>query len=92
MAETVAAYRWLSEVFEPTVAAIPEDLRGRLEPVEVFHEVIEHKWFLSEQAGRDVGIEEAVASYMREVLPQVPEERRILASEADESVGFMGYG
>ena len=90
--ETVAAFRWLSEIFEPTVAAIPEELRTRLEPAEVFHEVIEHKWFLSEQAGRDVGIDEAVASYMAEVLPQVPEERTVLASEDEQAIGFMGYG
>jgi hypothetical protein len=52
IAEQVAAYRWLTEVFEPTVAAIPHDLHGKLEPAEVFHEVIEHKWFLSESAGQ----------------------------------------
>ena len=46
----VAAYQWLTDVFEPTVTAIPESLRGKLEPVEVFHEVVEHKWFLSERA------------------------------------------
>ncbi|MEX0660040.1 MAG: DUF4032 domain-containing protein [Egibacteraceae bacterium] len=85
--ENVAAYRWLSTVFEPTVAAIPEALRGKLEPAEVFHEVIQHKWFLSEAAGRDVGVEEAVASYMNRILPTVPDERTVLGSD-----GFMGYG
>ena len=91
MPETVAAYRWLSEVFEPTVAAIPQEMMGKLEPAEVFHEVIEHKWFLSERAGRDVGVEEAVASYMSEVLPGVPEERRVLL-KPDEAEGWIGYG
>lgn len=86
--ENVAAYRWLSEVFEPTVAAIPEELRGKLESVEVFHEVIEHKWFLSEAAGRDVGVAEAVASYMQRILPAVPDERVVLGDRD----GFMGYG
>ena len=87
--ETLAAHRWLAEVFEPTVGAIPDGLRGKLEPAEVFHEVIEHKWFLSECAGRDVGVQEAVASYMRTVLPAVPDERTVLALDDD---GFMGYG
>lgn len=88
VSESVAAYRWLSEVFEPTVSAIPDELRGKLEPAEVFHEVIEHKWFLSEVAGRDVGVEEAVASYMDRILPAVPDERTLI----DGDDGFMGYG
>ena len=28
---------------------------GKLEPAEIFHEILEHRWFLSEAAGRDVG-------------------------------------
>lgn len=91
MPEIVAAYRWLTEVFEPIVAAIPEHLRGKLEPVEVFHEVIEHKWFLSESVGRDVGIDEAVASYIADVLPEAPDERLVLA-DGEPSAGWIGYG
>jgi hypothetical protein len=91
--ETVAAHRWLSEVFQPTVDAIPADLRGKLEPVEVFHGVIEHKWFLSERAGADVGVDEAARSYMAHVLPTVPDERVVLleGDEADTR-GWVGYG
>jgi hypothetical protein len=89
--ETVAAYRWLTEVFEPTVAAIPDHLRGKLEPVEVFHEVLEHKWFQSEKVDLDVGIDEAVASYMRTVLPEAPDERLVIAEDED-ALGWIGYG
>lgn len=92
VAETVAAYQWLSEVFEPTVAAIPEELRAKLEPVEVFHEVIEHKWFLSERAGHDVGVSEAVESYMATVLPDAPDERTVIASADEIAQGWIGYG
>ena len=49
--ETVAVHRWLSEVFEPAVAAIPLELWGKRDAAEVFHEALEHRWFLS-QAGR----------------------------------------
>ena len=69
VSETVAARRWLSDVFEPTVAAVPAELRGRLEPAEVFHQVLDHRWYLSEAAGRDVGLQEAVRSYVNTVLP-----------------------
>ena len=53
--EAVAANRWLSEVYDPAVDAIPDHLRDRLDEVEIFHEILEHRWFLSEQAGRDIG-------------------------------------
>jgi len=39
----------------------------------VFHEVLEHRWFLSESAGRDVGTTAAARSYFANVLPTVPE-------------------
>jgi hypothetical protein len=54
--ETVAVHRWLSEVFEPAVAAIPADLRGKRDAAEIFHEILEHRWFLSQKAGEDVGL------------------------------------
>jgi hypothetical protein len=72
--DSFAAHRWLSEVYQPVVDAIPTDLAGRLAPAEVFHEVLEHRWFLSEQAKRDVGMAEAAESYFRNVLPKTPRE------------------
>ena len=76
--ESVAAARWRQEVFEPTVAAVPEELWGRLPAAEVFHQVLEHRWFLSERARKDVGIEEAVRSYVESVLPAKPPERFVV--------------
>ncbi|MDQ3384444.1 MAG: DUF4032 domain-containing protein [Actinomycetota bacterium] len=76
--EAVAAYRWLSEVYEPITAAIPGDQRSKLELAETFHEVLEHRWFLSEAAGADVGNSAALRSYLESVLPYVPEEARLL--------------
>ena len=73
VSEIVAANRWLAEVYDPVVAAIPEDLRGRLAPAEVFHEILEHRWYMSERAGRDVGTTAAARSYFKRVLPEVPE-------------------
>jgi hypothetical protein len=73
--ETVVAAKWRDEVFEPTVAAVPDELWGRLPAAEVFHQVLEHRWFLSERAGKDVGIEQAVKSYVASELPRKPPER-----------------
>jgi hypothetical protein len=69
----VAANRWREEVYEPVVEAIPADLRGRLAPTEIFHEILEHRWYMSERAGRDVGTRAAARSYFDRVLPEAPE-------------------
>ena len=73
VSEIVAASRWLTEVYDPVIDAIPDDLRDRLAPAEVFHEIMEHRWYMSEQAGRDVGTTAAARSYFKRVLPKAPE-------------------
>lgn len=78
MSEAVASARWMAEVYEPVVAHVPAALRGRLEPAELFHELLEHRWFLSEARGREVGNQEALTSLLTSVLPFRPEERAIL--------------
>jgi hypothetical protein len=72
--DVVAANRWLEEVYDPVVRRIPPELADKLDPVEVFHEVLEHRWFLSEEAGTDVGTAEAAESYVTDVLPTVPDQ------------------
>jgi hypothetical protein len=84
--EQVAAFRWLTEVFEPTIEAVPAELRERLEPAELFHQLLEHRWFLSEAAGRDMGMTEAIASYVQDVLSHTPPERTVLPVEAATAV------
>jgi hypothetical protein len=74
VSEAAAGASWLTEVYQPVIDAIPPELAGRLEPAEVFHQVLEHRWFLSEQAGRDVGTTAAARSYVRNVLPATPAE------------------
>jgi hypothetical protein len=71
VSETAAAIRWLTELYLPTIAAIPAHLRSRLDAAEVFHEILEHRWFLSEAAGRDVGMQAAVRDYVDRVLSTV---------------------
>ncbi len=82
--ESVVATKWRDEVFEPTVAAVPDELWGRLPAAEVFHQVLEHRWFLSERAQKDVGIDEAVRSYVSSELPMRPPERVILATPSGD--------
>ena len=81
--ESVVAYRWLTEVFEAAIALVPEDLRAKLEPAELFHEILEHRWYLSERAGRDVGLEAAATSYVDQVLRPAPDERKAFSDVPD---------
>ncbi len=73
VSEIVAANRWLEEIYDPVIATIPAELRSRLAPAEIFHEVLEHRWYLSEAAGRDIGTTAAAQDYVEQVLPAVPE-------------------
>jgi hypothetical protein len=58
------ATRWLEHVFEPTVGRLRDSIGAERDLVQAYCDVLEHKWFLSELAGRDVGLERAVESYL----------------------------
>ncbi|MCA0216344.1 MAG: DUF4032 domain-containing protein [Actinobacteria bacterium] len=66
--EEVVAHEWTARVFEPVIRAIPRELRGKLEPAEIFHQLLDHRWYLSQNEGRDVPLAEAVSSYIDTVL------------------------
>lgn len=63
------AHRWMVREYEPVVALIPEQLREKLEPAQIFHEILDHRWFLSQNEHRFVPLMEAAASYFQRVLP-----------------------
>ena len=85
--EQQAAHRWLTEVFEPVVRAVPASMRRKLEPQEIFTQIIQHKWLLSEKAGRDVGMAPAVQSYLTDVLAKKPDEQAVLGIEVGSLAG-----
>lgn len=66
--EEMVAHEWLVKVFEPVIRAIPKDLRLKLEPAEVFHQLLDHRWYLSQNQGRNVPLAEALTSYVDTVL------------------------
>jgi hypothetical protein len=70
-----AARRWRSEIYDRITAMVPPELRGRLEPAEVFHQILEHRWLLSERAGREIDIFETTRDYLDNVLTRLPEEK-----------------
>ncbi|WP_139416533.1 DUF4032 domain-containing protein [Agromyces laixinhei] len=76
--EEMVAHEWLMRVFEPVVRAIPLELRGKLEPAEVFHQLLEHRWYLAQQVGRDIPLAEAVSSYINAVLRHRRDEATVI--------------
>ncbi|MDO5672552.1 MAG: DUF4032 domain-containing protein [Actinomycetaceae bacterium] len=86
----LAAHQWLAEVFEPTVHAVPPELSSKLEPAEIFHEVLEHRWYLSEERKKEVPLPEAVKSYVKKVLINRPDEAAMLDLPKETADGFDG--
>lgn len=71
--EDLAARRWLDEKFYGVLSQVPPTLRAKLPDAELYHEILEHRWFLSEARGRDVGRKAALQDYVDTVLSQLPD-------------------
>ncbi len=79
--ETAAVGRWLADVFEPALAAVPPELRAKRDAAQLYHELLEHRWYLSERAGHEVPLMAAVADYVETVLRGLPDERTLISAE-----------
>ncbi|MGL4831536.1 MAG: DUF4032 domain-containing protein [Propionibacteriaceae bacterium] len=73
--EGAAATQWLHEQFEPVMRAVPHDLWGKRDAAQLYHEVLDYRWYKAEREQRDIPIEEAAAGYVHDVLAMLPEER-----------------
>lgn len=78
--EDLAARRWLDEKFYATLSLVPATMRGRIPDAELFYEINEHRWFMAEEQGHDVGRAAAVESYVASVLQFLPNTRVDLTS------------
>ncbi len=99
--EAVVAHQWLTECFQPVVNAVPGDLRGKREAAQVFHEVLDYRWYASQRQSREVPLLEATWGYIQDVLRALPDEAmaqvspvsdadgRQLANPFDPSQGFV---
>lgn len=82
--EEIVANSWVLNCFEPVIRAVPREFRGKLEAPEIYHEVLEHRWYLSENAGYDVGLMDATRNYVDTVLRHKPDELAILGDVPDD--------
>ncbi|MDR0366786.1 MAG: DUF4032 domain-containing protein [Bifidobacteriaceae bacterium] len=79
--ESFVAHDWLTHVFEPAVRSVPRDLRGKLELPQIYHEILEHRWFMSQRESRYVPLEEAVKSYIDTVLTHRRDESELILAD-----------
>jgi hypothetical protein len=70
-----AAASWLRDVYRPTLARIAEAVGPDRDLVQAYCDVLEEKWYLSEEVGYDVGLPAAIEAYLDLGAP-APETRR----------------
>ena len=86
--EGVVAHQWLRQCFEPVVRAIPPDLAGKRDPAQIFHEVLDYRWYASQRADREIPLTDAVQGYIHDVLRALPDEA--ITTEDAVPVGEAG--
>ncbi len=72
--EQVAAHRWVTEVYEPVIERVPQGLRPKLTAPQIMHEVLEHRWYLSERRKEPVDLLDAVDDYAATQLSLRPDD------------------
>ncbi len=82
--EQIAAAHWLTDVFEPVIRAVPAEMCGKLEAPELFHQLLDHRWYMSEEAGLDVGMHIALISFLDNVLSHRRDEQAVLGADGDD--------
>ena len=78
----LVAARWMNNVYEPIMAMVPADYRGKLEQAEIYHEILVHRWYLSERANFEISIFDAARDFIDTHLSRRRDEA--LASIAEE--------
>ena len=99
MDEAVVAHRWLTENFEAVIAQIPPELAGKRDPAQLYHEILDYRWYASQHEHREVPLLEATHGYVHDVLSNLPDEAmstlalngggRQLVNPYDPSLGYL---
>lgn len=85
---SLVAHDWLTNVFEHAVSRVPRELSGKLEPAEIFHQLLDHRWFISEKAHKDIPLDEAICSFIENVLRHRRDERSYIGMDTEELEGL----
>ncbi|KGN36606.1 DUF4032 domain-containing protein [Knoellia subterranea] len=90
--EEIVAHDWLTRIYEPITRRVPRELSGKLEPAELFHEVLEHRWYMAERAQHDIPIESAIEDYVASILPGKPDEVSVVGVDTVEMPVIVDRG
>jgi hypothetical protein len=82
--EAVVAHQWLTQSFQPVVDAVPAELRGKREGAQIYHELLDYRWYASQREHREVPLLEAVHGYIADVLRGLPDEVIAAAGQAED--------
>lgn len=79
----IVAHSWLTNVYEPLQQLAPPEAVEVMEAAELFHDVLLHRWYLSERAGREMDLFEVARDYVNTVLPERIAQLRAAEARAD---------
>jgi hypothetical protein len=82
--------RWLQDVYRPTLARIAAAVGPDRDLVQAYCDVLEEKWFLSEGAGRDIGLEAAIQAYLALGAPAPEDGRSSHGAEVADDLDPLG--
>jgi hypothetical protein len=66
---SLAAYNWLHDFYQPVINQLQPLITRSGDPAELYYQILEHKWYLSEAAQHDVGHRAAVEDYLQNISP-----------------------
>ena len=72
--ESIVAHQWLTTCFEPVIAAVPPELHDKRDDAQIYHELLDYRWYQSQSEGRDVPLSQALPGYIKDVLRRLPDE------------------
>jgi len=61
---SMAAFHWLEDFYSPVAVLLEPLLDPYISTAELYCQILEHKWYLSEQANQDVGHQAAAHDYL----------------------------
>lgn len=85
----VAARQWRDDVLTPGMALAHRAVQGVGDPVQAYCDLLEVRWLLSEQAGRDVGDDAAIEALTRRMLPPSSAARMAVVDAATDQLPAM---
>jgi len=72
--ESIVAHQWLTECFEPIIVEVPKYLHGKRDDAQIYHELLDYRWYQAQRESRDVPLAEALKGYITDVLQRLPDE------------------